>query len=46
MLTQKTYRLFLRTDIAEPTGLADAAAIKAAIDAIALAVKTVQDKVF
>lgn len=46
MLTQKTYRLFLRTDIVTPTGLADAAAIEAAIAAIAAANLAVQNLLF
>jgi len=45
MLTQKTYRLFLRNAINE-TGLADEAAILAAIAAIAAANLAVQNLLF
>ena len=45
MLTQKTYRLFLRTDIL-PSDFSTAQEVTDALDTIALAVKTVQDKLF
>ena len=45
MLTLKTYRLFLRTEINE-TGLTDGDAIMAAVEAIAASNKAVQDLVF
>jgi hypothetical protein len=45
MLTKKTYKLWLRTGVNE-TGLADDAAILAAIAAILLSNLTVQNLVF